>query len=37
MFSQRQLEILLELCENAGSYMTASYFAQKQQVSLRTV
>ena len=37
MFSQRQLEILLELCENPEKYMTASYFAEKQQVSLRTV
>lgn len=37
MFSRRQLEILLELCENAGTYMTASYFANKQQVSLRTI
>ena len=37
MLTQRQLEILLELCENAGQYMTASYFADKQQVSLRTV
>lgn len=37
MLNQRQLEILLELCENPNRYMTASYFAQKQQVSLRTV
>lgn len=37
MFNRRQLEILLELCENPNSYMTASYFAQKQQVSLRTI
>ena len=37
MLSRRQLEILLELCENSGRYMTAPYFAQKQQVSLRTI
>lgn len=37
MLNRRQLEILLELCENPNSYMTASYFAQKQQVSLRTI
>ncbi len=37
MFNQRQLEILLELCENPDNYLTASYFAKKQQVSLRTV
>ena len=37
MLTQRQLEILLELCENPGKHMTAAFFAQKQQVSLRTV
>ncbi|MDD5932557.1 MAG: BglG family transcription antiterminator [Oscillospiraceae bacterium] len=37
MFNRRQLEILLELCENPNSYITASYFAKKQQVSLRTI
>lgn len=37
MFNQRQIEIVLELCENCGQYMTASYFAKKQQVSLRTI
>lgn len=37
MLNQRQFEILLELCENPGRYMTASYFSGKQQVSLRTV
>ncbi len=37
MLNQRQLEILLELCENAGEYMSASYFASKQECSLRTV
>lgn len=37
MLNQRQTEILLELCENPEQYLTASYFAKKQQVSLRTV
>lgn len=37
MLSRRQLEILLELCENPNNYITAPYFAQKQQVSLRTI
>lgn len=37
MFNRRQLEIVLELFENPGSYLTASYFAKKQQVSLRTI
>ncbi len=37
MLTQRQLEILLELCENPDRYLTASYFAKKQQVSLRTI
>lgn len=37
MLSQRQLEILLELCENAGTYMTASYFADSHSVSLRSI
>lgn len=37
MLNQRQIEILLELCENHGRYMTASYFAEKQQVSSRTI
>lgn len=37
MLSQRQLEILLEMCENAGTFMTASYFAGAHGVSLRTV
>lgn len=37
MLNQRQLEIVLELCENPEVYMTASYFAKKQQVSLRTI
>ena len=37
MLSQRQLEILLELCENQDRFMTAAYFADKQQVSIRTI
>ena len=37
MLSRRQIEILLELCENPDTYMTAPYFAQKQQVSLRSI
>ncbi len=37
MFNQRQLEILIELCENVGNYMSASYFATKHTCSLRTV
>lgn len=37
MFNQRQIEILLELCENSGNYVTASYFAKVQSVSLRTI
>jgi len=37
MLTQRQLEILLELCENPDQYLTAAYFAEKQQVSLRTL
>lgn len=37
MLNQRQLEILLELCENEGQFMTASYFADSHGVSLRTI
>ena len=37
MLSQRQLEVLLELCENQDRFMTAAYFADKQQVSIRTI
>lgn len=37
MLNVRQLEIVLELCENPGAYVTASHFATKQQVSLRTI
>lgn len=37
MLNLRKLEIILELCENAESWVTASHFAKKQQVSLRTI
>lgn len=37
MLSRRQIEILLELCESPNNYITATTFAQKQQVSLRTI
>ncbi|MBQ2642061.1 MAG: transcription antiterminator, partial [Lachnospiraceae bacterium] len=37
MLNQRQVEILLEMMENAGTYMTASHFTGRHGVSLRTV
>lgn len=37
MLNQRQIEILLELWQKKGEYLTASYFAKKLGVSLRTV
>lgn len=37
MINQRQIEILLELCKSADEYLTASYFAKKMNVSLRTI
>ena len=37
MLNQRQVEILLEMMENAGSFMTASHFTDRHSVSLRTV
>lgn len=37
MFNRRQLDIVIELLENSGNYFTASHFAKKQQVSLRTI
>lgn len=37
MLNQRQIGILLELCKNPDSYLTASYFAKKIEVSLRTI
>ena len=35
--NRRQMEILLEMCNRPDSYLTASWFARKQGVSLRTV
>lgn len=37
MISQRQIEILLELCRESEKFLTASYFSKKMNVSLRTV
>lgn len=37
VLNQRQIGILLELCKKPEHYFTASYFAKKQQVSLRTI
>ena len=37
MLSQRQIEILLEYCNHAGEYYTASWFADHFDVSLRTI
>ena len=37
MLNQRQLEILIELCEMPERYITSASFAKKQQVSLRTI
>lgn len=37
LLNQRQLEIVLELFENPDTYMTASYFSNKHQCSLRTI
>lgn len=37
LLNQRQLEIVLELFENPETYMTASYFSNKHQCSLRTI
>ncbi|MDD4371049.1 MAG: BglG family transcription antiterminator [Anaerostipes sp.] len=37
MLNQRQIEILLEFCNHSEEYLTASYFAEKLDVSLRTV
>lgn len=37
MINQRQIEILLELCENTDGFLTASYFAKKMKVSLRSI
>lgn len=37
MLNQRQIEILLEFCNHSDEFLTASYFADKLDVSLRTV
>lgn len=37
MLNQRQLEILLAMCEEAGQFITASRFSKVQSVSLRTI
>ncbi len=37
MLNQRQIEILLEFCNCSEEFLTASYFAKKLAVSLRTV
>lgn len=37
MLNQRQLEILLELCEAPGTYRTAAFFAREQGVGIRTI
>lgn len=37
MLSMRQLNILIDLCTSSGKYHTASFFAQKYAISIRTV
>ncbi len=37
MLNQRQIEILLEFCNHSNEFLTASFFADKLGVSLRTV
>lgn len=37
MLSHRQLEILLELLENPGTYTTAAALSSSKEVSLRTI
>lgn len=37
MLNQRQIEILLEFCNHSDEFLTASHFAKKLDVSLRTV
>lgn len=37
MLNQRQIEILLEFCNHSNEFLTASFFADKLKVSLRTV
>lgn len=37
MLNQRQLEMIIELFEHPNNYMTVAYFAEKQQVTVRTI
>lgn len=37
MLNQRCIEILMELCNHSGEFLTGSYLAQKFSVSLRTI
>ena len=37
MLNQRQIEILMEFCNHSDEFLTASYFADKMGVSLRTI
>lgn len=37
MLNQRQIEILMEFCNHSEEFLTASYFAEKLGVSLRTI
>lgn len=37
MLNQRQIEILLEFCNHSDEFLTAAYFVDKMNVSLRTV
>lgn len=37
MLNQRQIEILLEFCNHPDEYLTGTYFAEKLNVSLRTI
>ena len=37
MLNQRQLEIIMELLDNTGLFITASSMAKDKQVSLRTI
>lgn len=37
MINQRQIEVLLELCKESDTFLTASYFSRKLNVSLRTI
>lgn len=37
MLNQREIEILMELCDHSDEYLTGSYFSDKFNVSLRTI